>query len=220
MSAAIRNSPQSHRATERTRRSGLCASVPLWFTFLRAALALLVVLVTLAACTQAAAAPSPGARARAFAAPGSTWHIQGYDRWCGEASCARGPLDRAWARPVAELERVVRAINGRYRWAEDAGDDWRSVALLGLGDCEDFAIAYQDALGRAGWPSGNLRFAAMINDDGDAHVVLLAFTRGAWWTLDQRRDAVLRPAALPYADWHAEPLDGSRFWQPVDVRSL
>jgi predicted transglutaminase-like cysteine proteinase len=193
-------------------------------TAVRTALATTAVLTVLAACSPAAASVTGLPR---LPAAGAQWFIRGWETWCRAHTCAAGTPDTTWSRPVGELARVNAALN-THLWVQDVGGDvWRSAAEIGGGDCEDFAIAKRDALQALGWPLRNLRFAAMVHDEGEAHVVLLAWTRGRWWALDQRRDDVVPPAALPYTDWHLEPIAGPTAgpmdgiaWEAVDVRAL
>tara|TARA_R110000823_G_scaffold27609_15_gene80419 strand:- start:2814 stop:3437 length:624 start_codon:yes stop_codon:yes gene_type:complete len=103
------------------------------------------------------------------------------DRWQAEIAAMQGLPD------AAKLERANRFFNSRIRWLDDAtiwqqADYWATPLELmgmGMGDCEDFAIAKYTTLLLAGMDVAKLRITyvrlrnANINADGSqAHMVL------------------------------------------------
>lgn len=95
------------------------------------------------------------------------------------------------ATPIAALQARINAAH-RYRRELPGRDTWQTPAefdAAGVGDCEDFALAYWYAL--RGW-SGHPRLACCLRADRQAHMVCLYYPPGATdpQVLDVAADAV------------------------------
>ncbi|PVE20920.1 transglutaminase [Microvirga sp. KLBC 81] len=98
---------------------------------------------------------------------------------------------RAWA----ILQQVNEHVNATILAVTDQ-DHWGVVDRWdypddGLGDCEDIQLLKRKLLIRAGLPQRALRIAAVIDDQGQGHAVLMVLTDRGDFILDNKRDAVL-----------------------------
>jgi predicted transglutaminase-like cysteine proteinase len=115
-------------------------------------------------------------------------------------------VDSARAREGrARLGEINRAINLAIRPMSDLAqygeiDVWSPPLVTfahGAGDCEDYAIAKFVALRLAGIAAGDLRIVIMRDTiHGEDHAVAAARLDGRWWTLDNRRMAMVEDAQV------------------------
>jgi predicted transglutaminase-like cysteine proteinase len=61
----------------------------------------------------------------------------------------------------------------------------------GLGDCEDIQLLKRKRLVQAGLPQRAMRMAAVIDEQGQGHAVLMILTDRGDFVLDNKRDAIL-----------------------------
>ncbi len=117
-----------------------------------------------------------------------------------------GVVDAARAKQGrARLGEINRAINLAIKPQSDMAqhgqiDVWSSpleTFASGAGDCEDYAIAKVVALRMAGLASEDIRIV-VLHDllRGEDHAVTLARLDGHWFTLDNRRMAMIEDADL------------------------
>ena len=127
----------------------------------------------------------------------------------------------------ARLGEINRAINLAIRSASDAAqygepDIWTSPLVTfihGAGDCEDYAIAKFAALVLAGMAPGDLRILIMRDTvRGEDHAVAAARLDGRWWTLDNRRMAMIEDADIRnYRPTFVMDRDGIRRYTPAPL---
>jgi predicted transglutaminase-like cysteine proteinase len=86
------------------------------------------------------------------------------------------------------LDAVNRHVNGTVKAVTDLNyygqrEVW-TYPDKGFGDCEDFALEKRRELMQQGWPASALRMALVRQRNGEAHAVLVAFTDGGDFVLD------------------------------------
>ena len=69
----------------------------------------------------------------------------------------------------------------------------------GLGDCEDIQLLKRRLLVQAGLPHRAMRMAAVIDEQGQGHAVLMILTDHGDFILDNKRDAILPWRRTGYA---------------------
>jgi predicted transglutaminase-like cysteine proteinase len=96
-----------------------------------------------------------------------------------------------WAALTQVNERVnssILAVADQDHWGVidrwDYPDD-------GLGDCEDIQLLKRKLLVQAGLPQRATRMAAVIDDQGQGHAVLMVLTNKGDFILDNKRNAIL-----------------------------
>ncbi|KLK89736.1 transglutaminase [Microvirga vignae] len=97
----------------------------------------------------------------------------------------------AWAilQKVNEhVNATVLAVTDQDHWG--VFDRW-DYPDDGLGDCEDIQLLKRRLLVQAGLPQRALRIAAVIDEQGQGHAVLMVLTDQGDFILDNKRDAVL-----------------------------
>jgi predicted transglutaminase-like cysteine proteinase len=104
--------------------------------------------------------------------------------------------------PVAKLQLVQQAVNGRVRWQHDldnmgVADFWANAGETlrrGTGDSEDIAIVKMQVLKAAGFNPKDLYISIGRHNVRGAHVVLLARTAGTFYVLDDTNHDLMTPA--------------------------
>jgi predicted transglutaminase-like cysteine proteinase len=98
---------------------------------------------------------------------------------------------QVWAALAQVNERVnssILAVTDQDHWGVldrwDFPDD-------GLGDCEDIQLLKRRLLVRAGLPQRAMRMAAVIDEQGQGHAVLMILTDRGDFILDNKRNAIL-----------------------------
>jgi predicted transglutaminase-like cysteine proteinase len=96
----------------------------------------------------------------------------------------------------ARLQAILEQVNAEFRYVSETGDRWLSPEELRAngGDCEDFAIAYWQAIKLARIP-GTPRLAYLATKP--AHMVTVHHTASGSWVLDVLADRVYSAAELP-----------------------
>ncbi len=173
----------------------------------RRALVLLCALV-LAAC---AGADRQGPRNAAMTTGENTPAPYGY-----VAFCARNPQDclpevSASAETVltrqkwVELNTVNKAVNVSVEPLTDA-ELYRSYEFWAYpasgpdarGDCEDYVLLKRKMLIEKGWPARALLISVALENNGQAHALLVAVTDRGDYVLDNQTDVILPWAQTPY----------------------
>jgi len=96
-----------------------------------------------------------------------------------------------WATLTAVNERVnssILAITDQEHWG--VVDQW-DYPDDGMGDCEDIQLLKRKLLVEAGLPHRALRMAAVIDEQGQGHAVLMVLTDQGDIILDNKRNAIL-----------------------------
>lgn len=119
----------------------------------------------------------------------------GERKFVGAVRAAAGASDR-----LARLEIINRAVNQAVRYVNDyqqhgVADLWTAPLVtlrVGLGDCEDYAIAKYAMLRAAGFAETELK-VLLVRDLAvrQDHAVLAARLDGRWLVLDNRRSALM-----------------------------
>jgi predicted transglutaminase-like cysteine proteinase len=120
----------------------------------------------------------------------------------------------------AELDRVQADINWQIKPREDPSHAWH-YAEDGYGDCNTYALTKRKALIAMGWPEDTLLLAAVYDELGEGHLVLVARTSEGDLVLDNRLPPVVAWEALPYR-WVAMQSQQSpaRWVKVVDQRVM
>ena len=84
----------------------------------------------------------------------------------------------------------------------------------GLGDCEDIQLLKRKLLVGAGLPQRAMRMAAVIDEQGQGHAVLMVLTDHGDFILDNKRNAILPWRRTGYAFIKREGTNG-RSWVAV-----
>jgi predicted transglutaminase-like cysteine proteinase len=79
----------------------------------------------------------------------------------------------------------------------------------GLGDCEDIQLLKRRLLVEAGLPLRAMRMAAVIDEQGQGHAVLMVLTGSGDFILDNKRNAVLPWRKTGYIFVKREGANGS-----------
>jgi predicted transglutaminase-like cysteine proteinase len=87
----------------------------------------------------------------------------------------------------------------------------------GLGDCEDIQLLKRKLLVQAGLPRRALRIAAVIDEEGQGHAVLMVLTDQGDFILDNKKNAVLPWRQTGYAFIKREGTN-SRAWVALGER--
>ena len=106
---------------------------------------------------------------------------------------------QAWAILTQVNERVnasVLAVTDQDHWG--VLDRW-DFPGDGLGDCEDIQLLKRKLLVEAGLPHRAMRMAAVIDDQGQGHAVLMILTDRGDFILDNKRNAILPWRRTGYA---------------------
>ena len=116
-----------------------------------------------------------------------------------------------WAALTQVNERVnssILAVTDQDHWGVldrwDYPDD-------GLGDCEDIQLMKRKLLVQAGLPQRAMRIAAVIDEQGQGHAVLMVLTDRGDFILDNKRNAILPWRRTGYAFIKCEGTN-SRAW--------
>ena len=96
-----------------------------------------------------------------------------------------------------ELQAVNREVNASIQPQTDspdilAGDSW--TLSPATGDCDDYAVTKRHELLNLGWPSGALRLAEGLTQEGEGHLVLIASTDQGELVLDNETSRLRSPA--------------------------
>jgi predicted transglutaminase-like cysteine proteinase len=115
-------------------------------------------------------------------------------------------------------EKIFNDVKGMFIYESDEKqfgmeDIWPTTAQLDeelkagqiIGDCDDFASACHLLLSRAGIPS---RLVICLTEDGGGHMVCEA----GGWILDNRQDAMVLMAEVPYVWIAATKYDDDKKW--------
>jgi predicted transglutaminase-like cysteine proteinase len=97
----------------------------------------------------------------------------------------------AWdmlTRVNSEVNAAIRPMTDHEHWG--VVDRW-DLAEDGYGDCEDYQLVKRQHLVEAGFPRRALRMTAVLDEDGEAHAVMMVRTDRGDFILDNKRDAVL-----------------------------
>jgi len=97
----------------------------------------------------------------------------------------------------AELDRVQADVNWQIKPREEPTHQWK-YASDGYGDCNTYALTKRRTLIAMGWPEEDLLLAAVKDELGEGHLVLVARTTGGDLVLDNRLRPVIDWASLPY----------------------
>lgn len=106
-------------------------------------------------------------------------------------------LGRSMEEQLVELADVNIGVNMEITPQEDGRsgglkDEWSLD--VARGDCEDYALLKQKRLISKGWPSGKLRIATALMQDGTGHAVLIARL--------SNQDVVLDNLTTAIRPWH------------------
>ncbi len=120
---------------------------------------------------------------------------------------------------TSELLALVQQVqaNANRRIAarpEPAGRDLWQIAVTS-GDCEDFALAKQAALRRAGLPAGAVRLATARLASGEFHAVLTVATSDGTLVLDNLLPSAVPLRTLNYAWLRLQGVRGSLRWEEL-----
>ncbi len=114
-----------------------------------------------------------------------------------------------WAALTQVNERVnssILAVTDQDHWGVidrwDYPDD-------GLGDCEDIQLLKRKLLVQTGLPQRAMRMAAVIDEQGQGHAVLMVLTDSGDFILDNKRNAVLPWRKTGYTFVKREGTNGS-----------
>ncbi len=107
----------------------------------------------------------------------------------------------------AELERVQADINWRIKPRANPRHAWQ-YADDGYGDCNTYALTKRQALIALGWPEDALLLAAVYDELGEGHLILVARTNKGDFVLDNRLTSVVAWNTLPYR-WISMQSQGS-----------
>ena len=138
---------------------------------------------------------------------------RGGEKVIGTGGSAR-PLEPRW---------LLLAGTGCY-WQikprEDPSHAWH-YAEDGYGDCNTYALTKRKALIAMGWPEDTLLLAAVYDELGEGHLVLVARTSEGDLVLDNRLPPVVAWDTLPYR-WVAMQSQQSpaRWVKVVDQRVM
>lgn len=136
----------------------------------------------------------------------------GWEAWCRDAAakCQRTNaavigLDEATATVLA---RVFATVLARITPVEEppGQDQWRQIDQPGVGDCDDYAITWREALVAAGLPRGALDVAVAETEQGEIHAVLAVHTNQGTLVFDNRYPTPRAWTSLPYAWLAIEPV--------------
>ena len=97
----------------------------------------------------------------------------------------------------AELKRVQADINWDIKPRVNPAHTW-NYASDGYGDCNTYALTKRKALIALGWPEDALLLAAVYDELGEGHLVLVARTTKGDFVLDNRLAPVVLWNTLPY----------------------
>ena len=106
---------------------------------------------------------------------------------------------QVWAALTQVNERVnlsILAVTDQDHWG--VLDRW-DFPEDGLGDCEDIQLLKRRLLVQAGLPHRAMRMAAVIDEQGQGHAVLMVLTDRGDFILDNKRNAVLPWRRTGYA---------------------
>ena len=106
---------------------------------------------------------------------------------------------QGWAALTQVNERVnlsILAVTDQDHWG--VLDRW-DFPEDGLGDCEDIQLLKRRLLVQAGLPHRAMRMAAVIDEQGQGHAVLMVLTDRGDFILDNKRNAVLPWRRTGYA---------------------
>jgi predicted transglutaminase-like cysteine proteinase len=87
-----------------------------------------------------------------------------------------------------QVNAAISPITDHEHWG--VVDRW-DLAEDGYGDCEDYQLVKRQRLVAAGFPRRALRMTAVLDEDGEAHAVMMVRTDRGDFILDNKRDAVL-----------------------------
>lgn len=126
---------------------------------------------------------------------------------CNQSAKRRNlTLDQA-ARDL--LNEVQSEVNATIRPRQDRkGEDLWSLAPK-AGDCEDYALTKKAALIASGWNAQSLRFATVLTETAEMHLVLIVETTAGPLVLDNRFAEVMRLADLEAQGYHLLALEGA-----------
>ena len=114
-------------------------------------------------------------------------------------------LDLAALRLLGSVNAEVNAeIRPR---AEPAGRDLWQVAPRS-GDCDDYAVTKKFRLIAKGWEAERLRFATMMTETDEFHVVLTVEAAGGALVLDNRQGRIMTLAALEARGYKLVAVEG------------
>ncbi len=118
-----------------------------------------------------------------------------------------------------QLGSVNSAVNRSVREASDlqtrgVEDDWR--VGVGVGDCEDFAIAKKDALRKRGWPASALLLTVARDNFGQGgHTVLTVRTTKGDLILDNRTRSVKNWKNTSYRYYARQSQQATGKWERI-----
>lgn len=117
-----------------------------------------------------------------------------------------------------ELETVQISVNAQITPQKNPSQVW-GYARNGSGDCNTYALTKRQALMQQGWPEEALLLAAVYDEIGEGHLVLVAHTDAGDFALDNRVRHVVDWRALPY-QWISmqSQTSAGRWVQVVDAR--
>ena len=136
----------------------------------------------------------------------------GWEAWCGANAdlCVReAPAVIRLDAPTATLlERVFVRVQARVTAEEEppGQDVWQVIEGHGFGDCEDYALTWREELVAAGLPRGAMDIAVAETEQGEIHAVLAIHTDLGTLVFDNRQQAPMPWASLPYAWLAIEPM--------------
>lgn len=135
-----------------------------------------------------------------------------------QAMCARSPelcntraAQRAPGATAQEMNQL-NAINDMVNAAihprnEAAGADVWTLSPRS-GDCDDYAVTKKWTLLRAGWREDRLRFATMLTETNEMHVVLTVDTAQGMLILDNRSNRVATLRQVEARGYHLLAVEG------------
>jgi predicted transglutaminase-like cysteine proteinase len=97
----------------------------------------------------------------------------------------------------AELDRVQADVNWQVKPRANPTHAWQ-YAVDGYGDCNTYALTKRQALIALGWPEDALLLAAVYDELGEGHLILVARTNKGDFVLDNRLKPVVAWNTLPY----------------------
>ena len=145
--------------------------------------------------------------------------VPGWIRFCKQrpAECAVSASEPATVNLTPEawetltlvnhqVNAAIRPITDMEHWGVE--DRW-DLAEDGYGDCEDFQLVKRKRLVAAGFSRRALRMAAVIDEGGEPHAVMIVRTDRGDFILDNKRDAILSWRQAGYVYLQREASTGS-----------
>lgn len=121
-------------------------------------------------------------------------YCQRNPRECAKGTAPSRPAEltrKLWATLIDINNRVNTAIRPRTDMEIWGVEEYWSMPVNGVGDCEDYALMKQRMLVKAGVETGNLMIAVVRQRNGDGHAVLTVRTSMGDFILDNLEPRVL-----------------------------